>query len=419
MSSLRHPFLSIDGTEEKNYHTMSSGHSQIQSQKFNKMMEENESLGQFFSDYFVQMAGSWSFIFSMIVFIALWVYINSCVDAALFDQYPYILLNLMLSFIAAYSTPMIMISQQTHSRIERIKESSLQEKVDQIRISQLVIIYENLKEQCLLLIDQYETKLNARVSNSISKVKEPIETRYSSVPENLDSNSFKDTRFFDSLQDMRFNLGSYVSNEDYVHNGPQVIRSGSMAIFTPDSASKDTFCEPDANFFCPDEMRAFLHQPINVMTDGEEKKERKGKMSSGPVLDCLDRFWRSMCFRGSYVDEDITFGEHVATLFSESVGSWTFVLIQTLILSGWITWNLLSYSSFDPFPFVLLNLCLSTQSAFAAPLVMMAANRLGQIEGERNMDLHANLDHVRLRQITAIGDCIAVQTYVLSKMKEL
>jgi uncharacterized membrane protein len=55
------------------------------------------------------------------------------------------------------------------------------------------------------------------------------------------------------------------------------------------------------------------------------------------------------------------------------VGSWPFILIQSFLLMLWIALNLLAYNQhWDPYPFILLNLMLSFQAAYTAPIIMMS-----------------------------------------------
>jgi uncharacterized membrane protein len=75
-------------------------------------------------------------------------------------------------------------------------------------------------------------------------------------------------------------------------------------------------------------------------------------------------------------DESLTSGERIADRFAEVMGSWSFIIIQSLILSGWIALNIIAYMRhWDPYPFILLNLALSFQAAYAAPIIMMSQNR--------------------------------------------
>jgi uncharacterized membrane protein len=71
---------------------------------------------------------------------------------------------------------------------------------------------------------------------------------------------------------------------------------------------------------------------------------------------------------------------------SQRVGSWTFVITQTSILCVWLVLNsVLGSSAWDPQPFVLLNLCLSAQAAFTAPVRYLAGNWGLHITRDRNV----------------------------------
>ena len=80
----------------------------------------------------------------------------------------------------------------------------------------------------------------------------------------------------------------------------------------------------------------------------------------------------------------LTAGAAVADYVAETVGSWRFIIIQTVILAIWITLNLLAaINHWDPYPFILLNLVLSFQAAYAAPIIMMSQNRQSEIDRRR------------------------------------
>jgi uncharacterized membrane protein len=72
----------------------------------------------------------------------------------------------------------------------------------------------------------------------------------------------------------------------------------------------------------------------------------------------------------------MTMGQKVADGLANLMGSWTFIIAQTLIILFWIILNLFAYMHhWDPYPFILLNLLFSTQAAYAAPIIMMSQNR--------------------------------------------
>jgi uncharacterized membrane protein len=83
----------------------------------------------------------------------------------------------------------------------------------------------------------------------------------------------------------------------------------------------------------------------------------------------------------SFVPVQRTFGERVSDAVAEVMGSWRFFLVQSSILVVWIFWNSFNGSeTFDPYPFILLNLMLSFQAAYAAAIIMMSQNRQANID---------------------------------------
>lgn len=75
-------------------------------------------------------------------------------------------------------------------------------------------------------------------------------------------------------------------------------------------------------------------------------------------------------------DERRTAGQRVADGFAATMGSWRFIIIQSVILAIWIGLNAVAFARhWDPYPFILLNLLLSFQAAYAAPIIMMSQNR--------------------------------------------
>ena len=92
-------------------------------------------------------------------------------------------------------------------------------------------------------------------------------------------------------------------------------------------------------------------------------------------------------------DEKLTRGQRVADRVATGMGSWRFIIIQSVIVVVWIISNVwLLTHPFDPYPLILLNLLFSTQAAYAAPVIMMSQNR--QAAKDRLMaesDYHCNI----------------------------
>jgi uncharacterized membrane protein len=84
-----------------------------------------------------------------------------------------------------------------------------------------------------------------------------------------------------------------------------------------------------------------------------------------------------------------TRGAIIADWFAKTVGSWRFIVVQSVILGIWIILNGLAFiKHWDPYPFILLNLVLSFQAAYAAPIIMMSQNRQSEIDRK-----HAEYDY--------------------------
>jgi len=92
------------------------------------------------------------------------------------------------------------------------------------------------------------------------------------------------------------------------------------------------------------------------------------------------------------LEQSMTFGERASDAFASTMGSWKFIIIQSIILLVWVALNITAYiQHWDPYPFILLNLALSLEAAYAAPIIMMSQNR--QAEKDRlaaEEDYHVN-----------------------------
>src|SRR5215813_10492295 len=88
-----------------------------------------------------------------------------------------------------------------------------------------------------------------------------------------------------------------------------------------------------------------------------------------------------------------TVGERVADGFAVTVGSWKFIIGQSVLLGLWVCLNIVGWiRHWDPYPFILLNLALSFQAAYASPIIMMSQNRQARLSERRNrLDLQINL----------------------------
>lgn len=126
--------------------------------------------------------------------------------------------------------------------------------------------------------------------------------------------------------------------------------------------------------------------------------------------------------------DDLTVGQRIADTVAATMGSWRFIIIQSTILVSWIALNVTAYvRHWDPYPFILLNLALSFQAAYAAPFIMMSQNRQQQIDRkEAENDYHVNIkaeleiellhekiDALREREVSQLTQAVAELTALL------
>ena len=88
-----------------------------------KESDLNRSFGDYLADRITEIAGSWPFIIGLIIFLLLWIILNIFILTNA-DPYPFILLNLLLSCIAALQAPIIMMSQNREAKKDRLRRSN-------------------------------------------------------------------------------------------------------------------------------------------------------------------------------------------------------------------------------------------------------------------------------------------------------
>lgn len=128
----------------------------------------------------------------------------------------------------------------------------------------------------------------------------------------------------------------------------------------------------------------------------------------------------------------LTMGQRIADAVAANMGSWRFIIIQSAILVAWIALNVTAWiNHWDPYPFILLNLALSFQAAYAAPFIMMAQNRQQDIDRKQAENdyqvnikaeleielLHQKIDELREQEVQALTRAIADLTGLLKESK--
>jgi uncharacterized membrane protein len=121
--------------------------------------------------------------------------------------------------------------------------------------------------------------------------------------------------------------------------------------------------------------------------------------------------------RTAHHEHDLPLGARVSDAVARVVGSWRFIIVQSVLLVIWMALNVTAWvQQWDPYPFILLNLALSFQAAYTAPILMMSQNRQSEIDrraaqhdydinlkAELEIELvHQKLDLLREKEISEL-----------------
>jgi len=189
----------------------------------------------------------------------------------------------------------------------------------------------------------------------------------------------------------------------------------------PDWSAGGYICKPDLNRFRAEHVRKVLETEKGEVAELELQ-----------VINSLKE--QELFAHNMNVEYDTrrTFGERLADRIAEFGGSWRFIILFGAILFTWIAINTVALlsKSFDPFPYILLNLVLSCLAAIQAPVIMMSQNRQevkdrmrAQNDYKINLKaeleirhLHEKVDHLLLQQWERLTQIQEIQLEVLSEL---
>lgn len=172
-NTLKEEYGSLTQLENAVLESLNKG--ELIAEDIDESIEKKLSVGQKFADRIAEFGGSWAFISLFLLFILLWISSNVYLLAAKpFDPYPFILLNLILSCIAALQAPVIMMSQNRQEEKDRERSKHdykvnlkaeleirmLHEKIDHIILNQ---------QQKLWEIQQIQIEMLEDIMNELSK----------------------------------------------------------------------------------------------------------------------------------------------------------------------------------------------------------------------------------------------------------
>jgi uncharacterized membrane protein len=130
--------------------------------------------------------------------------------------------------------------------------------------------------------------------------------------------------------------------------------------------------------------------------------------------------------------ENPPLGARVADDVTNFLGSWRFIILQTIIVFGGVLGNIYLVFHFDPYPFIFLNLAFSTQAAYAAPLILLASNRQAKrdrltlehaadeadVEEKQNERILKGNTEILKRVEVLEGRILDLETRIISALKE-
>ena len=159
--------------------------------------------------------------------------------------------------------------------------------------------------------------------------------------------------------------------------------------------------------------------------------------NEGELLAELRRLRRSLRLHPSEMPDPmdaLSVGQRIADAVASIMGSWPFIIVQTVLLVAWLAINLVAAQrGWDPYPFILLNLALSFQAAYAAPIIIMSQNRQQAIDrmaaendyrvnvkAELEIELlHEKIDELRAQEMLRLSEAVRALAEQLMPQRKL
>jgi len=125
------------------------------------------------------------------------------------------------------------------------------------------------------------------------------------------------------------------------------------------------------------------------------------------------------------IEEHSSFGDRMADKLATVAGSWRFIISFSLMMAVWIGFNgFMGEKAFDPFPFILLNLTLSTVAALQAPVILMSQNRQGEkdravAQNDYQVNLKSEVEIADLhRKVDTLTEALVIQNKMMNALIE-
>lgn len=182
-------------------------------------------------------------------------------------------------------------------------------------------------------------------------------------------------------------------------------------------------------WICLDDLQKYQHQYVQSLLEAEKGELTELELE---VLKGL-REHEILARNPERVETALTYGQHLADRIATFGGSWNFIIVFAVILFAWMFLNsyVLVVRPFDPYPFILLNLVLSTLAALQAPVIMMSQNRQEERDRLRAMhdyqvnlkaeleirQLHQKMDHLLSHQWERLVEIQEVQMELINEVR--
>jgi len=184
---------------------------------------------------------------------------------------------------------------------------------------------------------------------------------------------------------------------------------------------KGFICFDDLGKFRRDYVKEVLHEEIGELSALDQE-----------VVESLQQHEIVSSDISKQFEKKLTFGERLSDSIAAFGGSWTFIIVFSLILLVWIGLNsfILANRAFDPYPYILMNLVLSALAALQAPVIMMSQNRSearDRLRGENDYKinlkaeleirhLHEKIDHLLRKQYNRLFEIQQIQIELLEEL---
>jgi uncharacterized membrane protein len=124
--------------------------------------------------------------------------------------------------------------------------------------------------------------------------------------------------------------------------------------------------------------------------------------------------------------KSLTFGDKLSDAVANGMGSWRFIIIQTIFVIIWMGLNVIGLiNHWDAYPFILLNLIFSTQAAYAAPIIMMSQNRQSerdrvqaQEDYQTNIEAKQEIEALQIHLTSIETEKLDKIIFILEEMKK-